>query len=45
MVREQPLLVLWEVLGHLDLLLSTDVLDEQRSDDGHSVFARHGVAA
>jgi glyoxylase-like metal-dependent hydrolase (beta-lactamase superfamily II) len=45
MVREQPLLVLWEVLGHLDLLLSTDVLDEQRSDDGHSVFALHDVAA
>jgi glyoxylase-like metal-dependent hydrolase (beta-lactamase superfamily II) len=45
MVREQPLLVLWEVLGHLDLLLSTDVLDEQRSDDGHSLFALHDVAA
>jgi glyoxylase-like metal-dependent hydrolase (beta-lactamase superfamily II) len=45
MVREQPLLVLWEVLGHLDLLMSTDVLDEQRSEDGHSVFARHDVAA
>jgi glyoxylase-like metal-dependent hydrolase (beta-lactamase superfamily II) len=45
LVREQPLLVLWEVLGHLDLLLSTDVLDEKRSDDGHSLFALHDVAA
>jgi glyoxylase-like metal-dependent hydrolase (beta-lactamase superfamily II) len=45
MVREQPLLVLWEVLGHLDLLLSTGLLEEQRSNDGHSQFALHDVAA
>ena len=44
MVREQPLLVLWEVLGHLDLL-SKGVLDEQRSADGHSRFALNDVAA
>lgn len=45
MVREQPLLVLWEVLGHLDLLLATGVLDERRSADGHSRFALLDVAA
>jgi glyoxylase-like metal-dependent hydrolase (beta-lactamase superfamily II) len=45
MVREQPLLVLWEVLGHLDLLLSSGELDEQRSADGPSRFALHDVAA
>jgi glyoxylase-like metal-dependent hydrolase (beta-lactamase superfamily II) len=45
MVREQPLLVLWEVLGHLDLMLSAGALDERRADDGHSCFALHGVAA
>jgi glyoxylase-like metal-dependent hydrolase (beta-lactamase superfamily II) len=38
-VREQPLLVLWEVLGHLDLLMAAGVLDEEPSDDeGHSRF-------
>src|SRR3954452_2292979 len=45
MLRAQPLLVLWEVLGHLDLLLSTDVLDEQPAADGPSRFALHDVAA
>jgi hypothetical protein len=33
-VREQPLLVVWEVLGHLELLLSAGVAQEAR-DDGH----------
>ncbi len=33
-IREQPLLVLWEVLGHLDLLLSAGVAAEQLSVDG-----------
>jgi glyoxylase-like metal-dependent hydrolase (beta-lactamase superfamily II) len=45
MIREQPLLVLWEVLGHLDLMLSAGALDERQADDGHSCFALHGVAA
>ena len=33
-VREQPLLVVWEVLGHLDLLLAAGIADERRDDDG-----------
>lgn len=33
-VREQPLLVVWEVLGHLDLLLAAGIADEQRDEDG-----------
>jgi len=45
MVREQPLLVLWEVLGHLDLMLSAGMLDERQADDGHSCFALHDLAA
>jgi len=45
MVHEQPLLVLWETLGHLDLLLSSGALDERRSADGPSRFALHDVAA
>jgi glyoxylase-like metal-dependent hydrolase (beta-lactamase superfamily II) len=32
-VREQPLLVVWEVLGHLDLLLAAGVAVERRDDD------------
>jgi glyoxylase-like metal-dependent hydrolase (beta-lactamase superfamily II) len=44
-VTEQPLLVLWEVLGHLDLLLDAGALAEQRSDrDGRSWFTSAGVA-
>lgn len=39
-VTEQPLLVIWEVLGHLDLLLDADVIDERVTDDG----SRYGVA-
>ena len=32
-VREQPLLVVWEVLGHLDLLLDADAVREAVTDD------------
>jgi glyoxylase-like metal-dependent hydrolase (beta-lactamase superfamily II) len=45
MVARQPLLVLWEVLGHLDLMLSEGALDERRSDDGNSWFTLSSVAA
>ncbi|HTP23366.1 MAG TPA: MBL fold metallo-hydrolase [Solirubrobacteraceae bacterium] len=33
-VAEQPLLVVWEVLGHLDLLLDEGRVSEQKFDDG-----------
>lgn len=33
-VREQPLLVVWEVLGHLDLMLAAGIVEERRGDDG-----------
>jgi glyoxylase-like metal-dependent hydrolase (beta-lactamase superfamily II) len=33
-VAEQPLLVLWEVLGHLDLLLDAGRVEEQVTEDG-----------
>jgi hypothetical protein len=33
-VREQPLLVVWEALGHLDLLLATGVAVERVGDEG-----------
>src|SRR5205807_7936708 len=33
-VREQPLLVVWEVLGHLDLMLTAGVAEEAVDDDG-----------
>lgn len=33
-VREQPLLVVWEVLGHLDLMLMAGVTAERLDDDG-----------
>jgi glyoxylase-like metal-dependent hydrolase (beta-lactamase superfamily II) len=39
-VREQPLLVVWEVLGHLDLLLDARVVRERVSEDG----SPHGIA-
>ena len=32
-VREQPLLVVWEVLGHLDLLVAAGIADEQVEGD------------
>ncbi len=37
-VAEQPLLVVWEVLGHLELLLATGAVAEGAGDD-RSVFA------
>jgi glyoxylase-like metal-dependent hydrolase (beta-lactamase superfamily II) len=45
MIRSQPLLVLWEVLGHVDLMLGAGVLDERRADDGCSWFTRNVMAA
>lgn len=45
LVREQPLLVLWEVLGHLDLMTSAGSLAERKADDGNSWFALHHAAA
>ncbi len=39
--REQPLLVVWEVLGHLDLLLDAGVVREDVTDDGST----YGVAS
>ena len=39
-VAEQPLLVVWEVLGHLDLLLDEGTVAEQKFDDG----SRYGKA-
>ena len=39
-VAEQPLLVVWEVLGHLDLLLDDGTVSEQILDDG----SRYGKA-
>jgi glyoxylase-like metal-dependent hydrolase (beta-lactamase superfamily II) len=37
-VREQPLLVVWEVLGHLETLMSAGLVTE-RVEDGSPVFA------
>ena len=39
-VAEQPLLVVWEVLGHLDLLLDEGAVSEQILEDG----SRYGKA-
>ena len=39
-VAEQPLLVVWEVLGHLDLLLDEGRVSEHKFDDG----SRYGKA-
>ena len=36
-VAEQPLLVVWEVLGHLELLLAADAVSED-AEGGRSVF-------
>jgi glyoxylase-like metal-dependent hydrolase (beta-lactamase superfamily II) len=33
-VREQPLLVVWEVLGHLDLMRAVGIAEEQVDDEG-----------
>jgi glyoxylase-like metal-dependent hydrolase (beta-lactamase superfamily II) len=38
-VSEQPLLVVWEVLGHLDLLLCAGTVTERVRDDGTACFA------
>jgi glyoxylase-like metal-dependent hydrolase (beta-lactamase superfamily II) len=38
-VREQPLLVVWEVLGHLETLMSAGLVTERVDDDGRPVFA------
>ena len=40
-VAEQPLLVVWEVLGHLDLLLDAGRVEEHVTDDGST----YGVAS
>jgi glyoxylase-like metal-dependent hydrolase (beta-lactamase superfamily II) len=40
-VREQPLLVVWEVLGHLDLLRSVGIVDERPAGEGRW---RYGLA-
>jgi glyoxylase-like metal-dependent hydrolase (beta-lactamase superfamily II) len=40
-VAEQPLLVVWEVLGHLDLLLDAGVVHEHITDDG----TKYGAAS
>jgi hypothetical protein len=40
-VTEQPLLVVWEVLGHLDLLIDAGIVREEISDDGTT----YGVAS
>ena len=37
-VREQPLLVVWEVLGHLDLLDGAGLIREVQGDDGRQRF-------
>ena len=37
-VSEQPLLVVWEVLGHLDLLLDAGLVSERIADDGTARF-------
>src|SRR3954447_16593712 len=39
-VTGQPLLVVWEVLGHLDLLIDAGTVTERVTDDG----SRYGVA-
>ena len=40
-VTEQPLLVVWEVLGHVDLLLDAGRVEERVTDDGST----YGVAS
>jgi glyoxylase-like metal-dependent hydrolase (beta-lactamase superfamily II) len=42
-VAEQPLLVVWEVIGHLELLLASGRVAERAGDSG-SVFALTAVA-
>jgi glyoxylase-like metal-dependent hydrolase (beta-lactamase superfamily II) len=38
-VREQPLLVVWEVLGHLEILLAAGIASEVPAGDGRPRFA------
>jgi glyoxylase-like metal-dependent hydrolase (beta-lactamase superfamily II) len=40
-IAEQPLLVVWEVLGHLDLLLDAGAVAEKITDDG----SKYGTAS
>jgi glyoxylase-like metal-dependent hydrolase (beta-lactamase superfamily II) len=40
-VREQPLLVVWEVLGHLDLMLMAGIVSEEVD---HTGICRYGLA-
>jgi glyoxylase-like metal-dependent hydrolase (beta-lactamase superfamily II) len=35
-VAEQPLLVVWEVIGHLDLLAAGGIVEERLAEDGHT---------
>ena len=37
-LHEQPLFVIWEVLGHLDLLMDAGMAGERVGDDGQSRF-------
>jgi glyoxylase-like metal-dependent hydrolase (beta-lactamase superfamily II) len=41
-VREQRTLTLWEVLGHLDLLIAAGAAVEHKPEDGPRVFALQG---
>jgi hypothetical protein len=45
-LREQPLLVVWEVLGHLDLMRAVGIAEERVDADGRSRYslAREGTA-
>jgi glyoxylase-like metal-dependent hydrolase (beta-lactamase superfamily II) len=38
-VHRQPLLVTWEVLGHLDVLAAAGIVREHTDPDGHTRFA------
>jgi glyoxylase-like metal-dependent hydrolase (beta-lactamase superfamily II) len=42
-VTEQPLLVVWEVLGHLELLVSGGIADELEDGEGGRWFALRGA--
>jgi glyoxylase-like metal-dependent hydrolase (beta-lactamase superfamily II) len=41
-VESQPVLVVWEVLGHLDVLLGAGVVTVEVDDAGRHLFFRHG---
>jgi glyoxylase-like metal-dependent hydrolase (beta-lactamase superfamily II) len=38
-LRQQPLLVVWEVLGHLELLIAAGLVHESHDDTGHVRFS------